>query len=106
MAGRSLPLRSQPGTVGAVGDLRRYGRHGPVHADIVVDDVDSAFELSYGAGAGSKSSAGRALREDACWPTRAAHASACCSFTDQATTRFSRQAGNFLCDLLATRPLE
>ena len=40
------------GTVGAGGDLRRYGRHWtPVHADIVVDDVDAAVARAVGAGA-------------------------------------------------------
>jgi len=45
-------LAKQPGTVGAGGDLRRYGRHWtPVHADIVVDDVDAAVERAVAAGA-------------------------------------------------------
>lgn len=45
-------LTKQAGTVGAGGDLRRYERHWtPVHADIVVDDVDSALERAVGAGA-------------------------------------------------------
>jgi predicted enzyme related to lactoylglutathione lyase len=45
-------LRKEAGTVGAGGDLRHYGRHWtPVHADIVVDDVDAAVERAVGAGA-------------------------------------------------------
>lgn len=45
-------LTKKAGTVGAGGDLRRYERHWtPVHADIVVDDVDAAVERAVGAGA-------------------------------------------------------
>ena len=45
-------LAKAAGTVGAGGDLRRYGRHWtPVHADIVVDDVDAAVARAVGAGA-------------------------------------------------------
>src|SRR5260370_42480995 len=45
-------LAKASGTVGAGGDLRRYDRHWtPVHADIVVDDVDAAVERAVGAGA-------------------------------------------------------
>jgi predicted enzyme related to lactoylglutathione lyase len=45
-------LTKKAGTVGAGGDLRRYERHWtPVHADIVVDDVDAAVARAVGAGA-------------------------------------------------------
>jgi len=45
-------LAKKPGTVGAGGDLRRYVRHWtPVHADIVVNDVDAAVERAVAAGA-------------------------------------------------------
>ena len=45
-------LTKKAGTVGAGSDLRRYERHWtPVHADIVVDDVDAAVERAVGAGA-------------------------------------------------------
>jgi len=45
-------LKKQAGTVGAGGDRRRYERHWtPVHADIVVVDVDNAVERAVGAGA-------------------------------------------------------
>ena len=45
-------LAKKAGTVGAGGDLRRYGRHWtPVHADIVVDDVDEAVARAVAAGA-------------------------------------------------------
>ena len=45
-------LAKEAGTVGAGGDLRRYARHWtPVHADIVVDDVDRAVERAVKAGA-------------------------------------------------------
>jgi len=45
-------LTKKAGTVGAGGDLRRYSRHWtPVHADIVVDNVDAAVERAVGAGA-------------------------------------------------------
>ena len=45
-------LAKKAGTVGAGGELRRYERHWtPVHADIVVDDVDGAVERAVGAGA-------------------------------------------------------
>jgi predicted enzyme related to lactoylglutathione lyase len=45
-------LTKAAGTVGAGGDLRRYGRHWtPVHPDIVVDDVDAAVARAVGAGA-------------------------------------------------------
>lgn len=45
-------LAKEAGTVGAGGDLRRYGRHWtPVHSDIVVDDVDAAVQRAVDAGA-------------------------------------------------------
>lgn len=45
-------LTKKAGTVGAGGDLRRYERHWtPVHADIVVDDVNAAVARAVGAGA-------------------------------------------------------
>ena len=45
-------LTKKAGAVGAGGDLRRYERHWtPIHADIVVDDVDAAVERAVGAGA-------------------------------------------------------
>jgi predicted enzyme related to lactoylglutathione lyase len=45
-------LAKAAGTVGAGGDLRRYDRHWtPVHADIVVVDVDAAVARAVGAGA-------------------------------------------------------
>ena len=45
-------LAKRAGTAGAGGDLRRYERHWtPVHADIVVDDVDAAVERAVAAGA-------------------------------------------------------
>lgn len=45
-------LAKDAGTVGAGGDLRRYGRHWtPVHADIVVGDVDAAVTRAVAAGA-------------------------------------------------------
>jgi predicted enzyme related to lactoylglutathione lyase len=45
-------LAKDPGTVGAGGDLRRYSRHWtPVHADIVVDNVDAAVARAVAAGA-------------------------------------------------------
>ena len=45
-------LAKEAGTVGAGGDLRRYERHWtPVHADIVVDDVDGAVTRAVAAGA-------------------------------------------------------
>jgi predicted enzyme related to lactoylglutathione lyase len=45
-------LAKDPGTVGAGGDLRRYSRHWtPVHADIIVDNVDAAVARAVAAGA-------------------------------------------------------
>ena len=45
-------LAKKAGTVGAGGDLRRYERHWtPVHADIVVDDVDGAVTRAVAVGA-------------------------------------------------------
>lgn len=45
-------LTKAPGTVGAGGDRRRYDRHWtPVHADVVVDDLDGAVARAVGAGA-------------------------------------------------------
>jgi predicted enzyme related to lactoylglutathione lyase len=45
-------LAKQAGTIGAAGDTRRYSRHWtPVHADIVVNDVDAAVVRAIGAGA-------------------------------------------------------
>ena len=45
-------LTKPAGTVGAGSDRRRYERHWtPVHADIVVDNVDAAVERAVGAGA-------------------------------------------------------
>ncbi|WIM14443.1 VOC family protein [Enhydrobacter sp.] len=45
-------LTKKAGTVGAGGDLRRYDRHWtPVHADIVVDDVEAAVARAVAAGA-------------------------------------------------------
>ena len=45
-------LTKDAGTIGAGGDPRRYSRHWtPVHADIVVDDVDAAVERAVAAGA-------------------------------------------------------
>lgn len=45
-------LAKDAGTIGAGGDPRRYSRHWtPVHADIVVDDVDAAVERAISAGA-------------------------------------------------------
>jgi predicted enzyme related to lactoylglutathione lyase len=45
-------LAKDPGTVGAGGDLRRYSRHWtPVHADIVVNNVDAAVARAVAAGA-------------------------------------------------------
>jgi predicted enzyme related to lactoylglutathione lyase len=45
-------LAKEAGTVGAGGDLRRYTRHWtPVHADIVVDDVDATVARAVAAGA-------------------------------------------------------
>jgi len=45
-------LAKAAGTIGAGGDQRRYGRHWtPVHADIVVEDVDAAVERAVAAGA-------------------------------------------------------
>ncbi|MBV8190831.1 MAG: VOC family protein [Alphaproteobacteria bacterium] len=48
-----LYLLTKPaGTIGAGGDRRRYERHWtPVHADIVVDDVDAAVVRAVAAGA-------------------------------------------------------
>lgn len=45
-------LAKQAGTSGAGGDLRRYERHWtPIHADIVVADVDAAVVRGVDAGA-------------------------------------------------------
>ena len=45
-------LAKDAGTIGAGGDPRRYSRHWtPVHADIVVDDVDAAATARSTAGA-------------------------------------------------------
>jgi len=45
-------LRKDAGTIGAGGDPRRYERHWtPVHADIVVDDLDAALARAVAAGA-------------------------------------------------------
>jgi predicted enzyme related to lactoylglutathione lyase len=45
-------LAKQPGTLGAGGDRRRYDRHWtPVHADVVVGDVDAAVARAVAAGA-------------------------------------------------------
>ena len=45
-------LTKAEGSVGAGGDLRRYGRHWtPVHVDVVVDDVDAAVVRAVAAGA-------------------------------------------------------
>ena len=45
-------LAKDGGTIGAGGDPRRYSRHWtPVHADILVDDVDTAVERAVAAGA-------------------------------------------------------
>ncbi|UYN96837.1 MAG: VOC family protein [Enhydrobacter sp.] len=45
-------LTKEPGTVGAGGDRRRYERHWtPIHADIVVDDVDAAVTRAVAVGA-------------------------------------------------------
>ncbi|MBS0219374.1 MAG: VOC family protein [Proteobacteria bacterium] len=45
-------LAKKAGSIGAGGDLRRYDRHWtPVHADIVVDDVDKAVARAVNAGA-------------------------------------------------------
>src|SRR4029450_5463023 len=44
-------LTKSAGTIGAGGDPRRYSRHWtPVHADIVVDDVDAAVARAVAAG--------------------------------------------------------
>ncbi|WP_157217778.1 VOC family protein [Flavisphingomonas formosensis] len=45
-------LRKAAGTIGAGGDARRYDRHWtPIHADIVVDDLDAALDRAVAAGA-------------------------------------------------------
>lgn len=45
-------LRKDAGTVGAGQDLRRYDRHWtPIHADVVVDDLDQAVARAVAAGA-------------------------------------------------------
>jgi predicted enzyme related to lactoylglutathione lyase len=45
-------LQKDAETVGAGGDLRRYGRHWtPVHADIAVEDLDAAVDRAVAAGA-------------------------------------------------------
>ena len=51
-------LTKPAGTVGAGGDRRRYERHWtPVHADIVVDNVDVAVKRAVAAGAKLESAA-------------------------------------------------
>ncbi|HYX03317.1 MAG TPA: VOC family protein [Reyranella sp.] len=51
-------LTKPAGTVGAGSDRRRYERHWtPVHADIVVDNVDVAVERAVAAGAKLESAA-------------------------------------------------
>ena len=51
-------LTKQASTIGAGGDRRRYERHWtPVHADIVVDDVDVAVARAVAAGAKLEASA-------------------------------------------------
>ena len=51
-------LTKKAGTVGAGSDRRRYERHWtPVHADIVVDNVDAAVERAVAAGARLESAA-------------------------------------------------
>jgi predicted enzyme related to lactoylglutathione lyase len=51
-------LTKPAGTVGAGDDRRRYERHWtPVHADIVVDNVDAAVERAVDAGAKLESAA-------------------------------------------------
>ena len=51
-------LTKPAGTVGAGSDRRRYERHWtPVHADIVVDNVDVAVERAVAAGARLESAA-------------------------------------------------
>jgi len=51
-------LTKKAGTVGAGSDRRRYERHWtPVHADIVVDNVDVAVERAVAAGAKLESAA-------------------------------------------------
>jgi predicted enzyme related to lactoylglutathione lyase len=45
-------LRKGPGTIGAGGQARNYRRHWtPVHADVVVEDLDAAIARAAGAGA-------------------------------------------------------
>lgn len=45
-------LRKDGGTIGAGGDLRRYERHWtPIHADIVVENLDEAVTRAVAAGA-------------------------------------------------------
>jgi len=45
-------LAKPEGSVGAAGDLRRYERHWtPVHADVLVEDVDAAVARAVAAGA-------------------------------------------------------
>jgi predicted enzyme related to lactoylglutathione lyase len=45
-------LRKEPGTIGAGGQARSYERHWtPVHADVVVQDLDAATARAAGAGA-------------------------------------------------------
>ena len=59
-------LTKAAGTVGAGGDLRRYGRHWtPVHPDIVVDDVDAAVDAGCRRGRKARGSRqGHGLRKD------------------------------------------
>ncbi|MBX3711275.1 MAG: VOC family protein [Lysobacter sp.] len=45
-------LANDPGTPAAGDDIRDYARHwSPLHADVVVDDVDAALSRALGAGA-------------------------------------------------------
>lgn len=56
-------LTKAAGTIGAGGDPRRYSRHWtPVHADIVVENVDVAVERAVAAGAKLEAAA-----KDAAW---------------------------------------
>ncbi len=54
-------LKKPPGSLGAGSDVRRYGRHWtPIHADIVVDDLDAALARATAAGAVIESPAAQA----------------------------------------------
>jgi predicted enzyme related to lactoylglutathione lyase len=45
-------LRKDAGSVGAGADMRRYDRHWtPVHADVIVPDIDAALARAVAAGA-------------------------------------------------------